>query len=43
MGGQLAERLAIALEEPVQEQPSTRVGQRPERRCRRVVHTADNM
>ena len=35
---QLAERLAIALEEPIQEQPSTRVGQRPERRGRRVVH-----
>ena len=42
-GRELAERLAIALEEPIQEQASTRVGQRPERRSRRVVHVTEIM
>ena len=34
---QLTERLAIALEEPVQQHPPTRVGERPEDRRRRSV------
>jgi hypothetical protein len=30
--------LAVSLEEPIQEEPSTRVGERPERRRRQVIH-----
>jgi hypothetical protein len=37
VGAQLAERLAIALEEPIEKEPPARVGKRPKGRCRRVV------
>ena len=40
---QLPERLAIALEEPVEEHPPTGVGQRPEDRRHVVRHARDFM
>ena len=40
---QLAERLAIALEEPVEQHPPTWVGERPEDRGHVVRHTRDFM
>ena len=40
---QLAERLAIALEEPIEEHPSTRVGEGPEDRGHVIRHVADFM
>jgi len=41
---QLAERLAIALEEPIEKEPPARVAKRPKRRCHRVVaHVRDYM
>ena len=40
---QLAERLAIALEEPVEQDPPIRIGERPEDRDRVVRHAIDYM
>ena len=40
---QLTERLAIALEEPVEQDPPTGVGERPEDRSHVVRHAADYM
>ena len=44
VGAQLSERLAIALEQPIEKEPPARVAKRPKRRCHRiVVHDRDYM
>ena len=41
--GQLTERLAIALEEPIEQDPPTRIGECPEDRGHVVRHPGDVM